>query len=108
MTRDATNILEYLGAGLIEFTSMRKGSAALVKARRNQAWCIVASLLTGAMVSVSLPALGATVSWPTCIRHAGFRSCTPPLMPWWMARLRHCANFSQATHPVRKFPRRRA
>ncbi|MDB6107138.1 MAG: hypothetical protein JWO52_7137 [Gammaproteobacteria bacterium] len=45
---------------IIEFTSMRKASAALVKARRNQAWWIVASLLTGAMVSVSLPALGAS------------------------------------------------
>jgi hypothetical protein len=45
---------------IIEFRSMRKGSAALVKARRNQAWWIVASLLTGAMVSVSVVALGAS------------------------------------------------
>src|ERR1700730_1747121 len=43
---------------IIEFTSMRKGSSALVKARRNQALWIVASLLTGALVSMSLPALG--------------------------------------------------
>src|SRR5258707_9637188 len=45
---------------IIEFTSMRKGSAALVKARPNQARWIVASLLTGAMVSLSLPALSAS------------------------------------------------
>ena len=45
---------------IIEFTSMPMESAALVKAPRKQVWWIVAALLTGAIVSVSLPALGAS------------------------------------------------
>ena len=45
---------------IIEFTSMPMGSAALVKAPQKQARWIVAALLTGAIVSVSLPALGAS------------------------------------------------
>jgi hippurate hydrolase len=59
MTRDYTNILEYLGADLIECISMRKGSYAQGSALNPARW-IFALLLTGAMGSVSLPALGAS------------------------------------------------
>jgi hippurate hydrolase len=45
---------------IIELNSMCKDSAALVKPRRKQGYWIVASLLSGAMVSLSLPALGAS------------------------------------------------